>query len=80
MPGRSAVDAVVRQGVKKCTLREASVDEVVRGLQDKEAALVKAKFCPVTEEVFNSNFVYDDNKFRLFVAFYGDAGKFHGSL
>ena len=36
--------------------------------------------CPVTEEVFKSNFVYDDNKFRLFAAFYGDAGKFQGSL
>ena len=80
VPGRSAVDAVVRKGVKECTLREASVDQVVRGLQDKEAVQVEANLCPVTEEIFCGNFVYDNNKFRLYVACYGDAGKFHGSL
>ena len=50
VPGRSADDAVVRQGLKKCTLREATVDEIVRGLQDKEAAQVKARLCPLADE------------------------------
>ena len=81
VPGRSADDAVVRQGLKKCTLREATVDEIVRGLQDKETAQVKARLCPLTDEdIFHTNFVYDDMKFRLYVAFYGDACKFCGSL
>ena len=79
VPGRSADDAVVRQGLKKCTLREATVDEIVRGLQDKETAQVKARLCPFTDgDIFHTNFVYDDMKFRLYVAFYGDAGKFFG--
>ncbi len=81
VPARSADDAVVRQGLKKCTLREATVDEIVRGLQDRETAQVKARLCPLTDEdIFHTNFVYDDMKFRLYVAFYGDAGKFCGSL
>ena len=80
MPSRADPNAPMRTEIKPSSVRVSSVAELMQGLEDKERVRVDAKIRGFDGRVFDSNFVWDEQKFRLYAAFYKDAAHFNATL
>ena len=80
IPPRTNPEAPMRTEIKPSSLRVSSVTELMQGLDDKDRVRVEAKIRAFDGRVFDTAFVWDDHKFRLYATFYKDAAHFSATV
>ena len=70
----------MRTEIKPSSVRVSSVTELMQGLDDKDRVRVEAKIRAFDGRVFDTAFVWDDHKFRLYATFYKDAAHFSATV
>ena len=80
VPPRSDPAVPMRTEIKPSSVRVSSVTELMQGLDDKDRVRVDARIRGFDGGVFSTNFVWEDQKFRLYATFYKDAAHFSATL